>query len=64
MRRLELDVEQATEGIEVGFGVLAGRSERKARLEEIHEAAAAGWASHGNSSSGTGAASAAGCPRP
>ena len=46
--------EPTTEGIEALFGVLAGRSERKASLEEIHEAAAAGWASHGDSSSGPG----------
>ena len=58
MGRLELDLEPATESIEAVFGVLAGRSERKATLEDIHEA------SHGNSSSGSGAASAAGCPRP
>lgn len=64
MGRLELDLEPATESIKAVFGVLAGRSERKASLEDIHEAAVAGWASHGNCSSGPGAASAAGCPRP
>ena len=56
--------EPVLEGIEAVFGVLVGRSERTASLEEIHEAAAAGWASWRHSSSGPGAASAAGCPRP
>jgi antitoxin PrlF len=42
--RLELHAEQATERIEAVFGLLAGRTEHRASLEEIHEAAAAGWA--------------------
>lgn len=63
-RRFELHAEQATEGIEAVFGVLAGRSERTASLEDIHEAAAAGWVSRRKSSNGPAAASAAGCPPP
>lgn len=42
--RLELHAEQATERIEAVFGLLAGQTEHRASLEEIHEAAAAGWA--------------------
>jgi antitoxin PrlF len=42
--RLELHAEQATGAIDAVFGLLAGRTVRKASLEEIQEAAAAGWA--------------------
>jgi antitoxin PrlF len=42
--RLELHAEQATASIESVFGLLAGRTERRASLEEMREAAAAGWA--------------------
>ena len=42
--RLELHAEQASGEIEAVFGLLAGRADRKASLDEINEAAAAGWA--------------------
>jgi hypothetical protein len=58
--RLEFHAEQATESIEAMFGLLAGHSECTASLNEIQEAAAAGWASRRNSSICPGAASAAG----
>ena len=42
--RLELHAAQATGEIDAVFGLLAGRTERRASLEEVAEAAAAGWA--------------------
>jgi antitoxin PrlF len=42
--RLELHAAQATGEIDAVFGLLAGRTDRRASLEEIAEAAAAGWA--------------------
>jgi AbrB family looped-hinge helix DNA binding protein len=42
--RLELHAEQATGNIHGFIGLLAGRSARRASLEELNEAAASGWA--------------------
>jgi antitoxin PrlF len=42
--RLELHAEQATGSIHGFIGLLAGRSARRASLEEMSEAAASGWA--------------------
>jgi|694.fasta_scaffold07843_20 bifunctional DNA-binding transcriptional regulator/antitoxin component of YhaV-PrlF toxin-antitoxin module len=42
--RLELHAEQATGSIHGFIGLLAGRSARRASLEELNEAAASGWA--------------------
>ena len=42
--RLELHAEQATGSINGFIGLLAGRSARRARLEELNEAGASGWA--------------------
>ena len=41
--RLELHAEQATGSIHGFIGLLAGRSARRASLEEMNEAAASGW---------------------
>jgi AbrB family looped-hinge helix DNA binding protein len=41
--RLELHAEQATGSIHGFIGLLAGRSARRASLEELNEAAASGW---------------------
>ena len=41
--RLELHAEQATGSINGFIGLLAGRSARRASLEELNEAAASGW---------------------
>ena len=46
--RLELHAEQATGSITSFIGLLAGRSSHCASLEELSEAAAAGWAGLGN----------------
>ena len=42
--RLELHAERATGEISSFIGLLAGRSSRIVTLEELNEAAAAGWA--------------------
>ena len=42
--RLELHAAQATGEFDAVFGLLAGRTDRRASLEEIAEGAAAGWA--------------------
>jgi len=42
--RLVLHAEQATGSIKGFIGLLAGRSARRASLEELNEAAASGWA--------------------
>jgi antitoxin PrlF len=42
--RLELHAEQATGSIHGFIGLLAGRSARRASLEEMNEASSAGWA--------------------
>ena len=42
--RLEFHAEQATGSINGFIGLLAGRSARRASLEELNEAAASGWA--------------------
>ena len=42
--RLELHAEQTTGSINGFIGLLAGRSTRRASLEELNEAAASGWA--------------------
>ena len=42
--RLELHVARATGEIDAVFGLLAGRTDSRASLEEIAEAAAEGWA--------------------
>ena len=42
--RLEFHAEQATGSINGFIGLLAGRSARRASLEEFNEAAASGWA--------------------
>jgi bifunctional DNA-binding transcriptional regulator/antitoxin component of YhaV-PrlF toxin-antitoxin module len=42
--RLELHAEQATGSIHGFIGLLAGRSTRRASLEELNEVAASGWA--------------------
>ena len=42
--RLELHAARATGEIDAVFGLLAGRTDCRASLEEISEAAAAGWA--------------------
>jgi bifunctional DNA-binding transcriptional regulator/antitoxin component of YhaV-PrlF toxin-antitoxin module len=44
--RPEFHAEQATGSIHGFIGLLAGRSARRASLEEMHEAAASGWAGH------------------
>ena len=41
--RLELHADQATGSINGFIGLLAGRSARRASLEELNEAAASGW---------------------
>jgi antitoxin PrlF len=41
--RLELHAEQTTGSINGFIGLLAGRSTRRASLEELNEAAASGW---------------------
>lgn len=41
--RLELHAEQTTGSINGFIGLLAGRSARRASLEEMNEAAASGW---------------------
>ena len=41
--RLEFHAEQATGSINGFIGLLAGRSARRASLEELNEAAASGW---------------------
>lgn len=43
---LRLRAARGTGGIEGFLGLLAGRSRRRATLEEIERAAADGWASH------------------
>ena len=42
--RLELHAAQVTGQIDAVFGLLAGRTDRRASLEEIAEGAASGWA--------------------
>jgi AbrB family looped-hinge helix DNA binding protein len=42
--RLELHAEQATGSIHGFIGLLAGRSSHRATVDELNEAAAAGWA--------------------
>lgn len=46
--RLELHAEQATGSIHSFIGLLAGRSSHCASLEELNQAAAAGWAGLGD----------------
>ena len=46
--RLELHAEQATGSINSFIGLLAGRSSHCASLEELNQAAAAGWAGLGD----------------
>ena len=42
--RLELHAERATGDIDQFIGLLAGRSSKRATLEELNSAAAEGWA--------------------
>jgi AbrB family looped-hinge helix DNA binding protein len=42
--RLELHAEEATGSIHGFIGILAGRSTRRASLQELNEAVASGWA--------------------
>jgi len=45
---VELQAEQATGSITNFIGLLAGRSSQRASLEELNQAAAAGWAGLGD----------------